>query len=102
MEVLEVQQGTSNEGELEVGWRLKQSASCKKLDTAKPKKLKEIKESENPALPPEPSVNYEALDEFAEVVEDRWNNDAPLPSDDQLIATGIDAAKKPVRPARAR
>jgi hypothetical protein len=66
MEVLEVQQGTFNEGELEVGWRLKQSASCKNTDTtSSPKKPNKIKESKSPPLAIESGVHYDELEAFA-------------------------------------
>ena len=74
LEVLEVQQGTSIGGELEVDWRLKQSASCKNVDTTSPnKKPNKINRGGNLAstvpLAPETGANYEALDEFAEALE---------------------------------
>lgn len=74
LEVMEVREGTSNGGELEVDWRLKQSKSCKNSDTtSKDKKPSQIKESKSsPPIAPlaiESGVAYDKLEAFAVALE---------------------------------
>jgi hypothetical protein len=60
----------------------------------KSRQSRSVEKSVAPTVPlaPEVGVNYDELDAFGEAL-----GHHPLPSDDQLIATGIEATKKPAK-----